>query len=333
MARAASFRKTGSFRKAAVDEAKRLTPIDKLAKKLKFSEIATILTHEDNETVKAWLYQGDSDNSASSDCASADFTMDASVDDCAAPVLTDRASRHSEHTTALHLIMKYRPPVALVDLLCQKLHELKEIPIPEDFVDNNGMSPLHIAVARGCDIEVVRRLLQGEAGDLPATTMDARGRLPLHWACTYARRRGFFSSKKSADNAVKNAYMLVRAYPHAKIIKDEMNETPLDLARKNKADERIIAALHPTRRQLKSALSGIFTCSVTSGYGGCGIDIPHAVGSDDKDSEDVSSVGLYSHRGARGGNIFDDDDFYTLKSRPVMIYESELEERLAKLAA
>lgn len=272
----------------AVVSKTQLKPLEKFAKKGKFDEIMSILQDQSDATVKEWLYQGSCESGASSsDVTIGEHSIDA-VENCP-------SRRHFEHTTALHTIMKYHPPVMMVDLLFKKLQQLEGISIPEDFADSpNRMTPLHIAVAQGCDIEVVRRLMHGQTMNLPAVTIDGQGRTALHWACTNPRGSGIFATKKSIENAIKNVYILIRAYPHAKVIRDENSKTPMDLAIKNRADDRIISALHPTRVQIKRSLSGIYTCSVASGSGSCNIEfLPEEIGVNSS-SDDVSSVGWIS---------------------------------------
>jgi predicted flap endonuclease-1-like 5' DNA nuclease len=49
-----------------------------------------------------------------------------------------------------------------VDLLCKKsLTRIKGIFVPEDLINEQGLTPLHIAAAHGCDAAVIQRLLDG----------------------------------------------------------------------------------------------------------------------------------------------------------------------------
>jgi Ankyrin repeats (3 copies) len=321
--------------------------IERFAEKGKFDEIMALLSHDDHDSVREWLLQEERVCNTSTPEAGGvvhvvDKDSDSSEDSEAAPCALN--TTRVECTTALHLILMHRPPVELVDLLCLKLTQLKGIPYPEDFCDLNGMNPLHLAVANGCDIEVVRRLLSGGASELPALTLDHYGRLPLHWACTNVKRHGtfFITSKKELDNTVKNAYILIRAFSNAKLYKDEHNQTPMDLALEHKVDERIIAALHPSRKQILTALSGLLSDAGGSGTGSYRPKIPTQLDWDEAelDDDDISSIGMKPIKLGNSSTTAEqqrEEEFITFRCRqqPTNGHDEikNLEERLADCLA
>jgi Ankyrin repeats (3 copies) len=349
LVRTVSSQLKGSFRKSSHDSLDsgsggskhQNTPstIERFAEKGKFDEIMALLSHDDHDSVREWLLQEERCHKSTAVDKDSDSSEDS--EEAATPATSMNAASRVECTTALHLILMYRPPVELVDLLCLKLTQLKGIPYPEDFCDMNGMNPLHLAVANGCDIEVVRRLLSGGASELPAWTMDAKGRLPLHWACTNVKRPGtfFITSKKELDNTVKNAYILIRAFSNAKLYRDENKQTPMDLAVEHKVDERIIAALHPSRKQILTALSGLLsdTGSCTGSYRP---KIPMELDWDEAelDDDDISSIGMKPVKGitASAAEQQREEEFITFRCRQPVDGHDEiknLEERLADCLA
>lgn len=132
-------------------------------------------------------------------------------------------------------------------------------------------TPLHVAVASGCSLPVIARLLQGESLVLPAMTKDGLHRFPLHWACcgrrlngNGGRRNGGGSSAVAAVAAAPTTllrhswlpisgreidyrwdliHFLLEQYPVAVVIPDLYHQTPLDYARHYKLHISIIDLL------------------------------------------------------------------------------------------
>jgi hypothetical protein len=153
--------------------------------------------------------------------------------------------------TTLHLIMPYHPPVEVVDSLIYRLSQKRPGTVPEDATDMQGRTPLHVAVAHGCDIKVVQRLMNGVVSAVPAVTKDAWNRLPLHWACVNENISfqqgclfGCTPRFTDCDNMTKIVEALVKVYPHAVTVKDQFGMTPLDLAINRNADQFILHILH-----------------------------------------------------------------------------------------
>jgi ankyrin repeat protein len=225
-----------------------------LAEMGKFDDIYLILSGSNRDGLLPWL--SGSGNSSSSTYPSRDNT---------------------KLDTPLHTIMIYRPTVAVVDILIKRLNELsvnrssfRGICRPEDAVDTDGRTPLHIATAEGCDLTVIRRLMK-KAGKA-VRTRDLLLRYPLHWACanpqgvalSRPRRRGklmssdsvsskrsLFSVKSSsrkcrerdAANMLEVIAALVLVFPRAVLWHDKFGKTPLDIARERNASEMIILLL------------------------------------------------------------------------------------------
>lgn len=322
-----------------------MTSFEKFAAKGKFDEIEALLSHTDLDSVKGWLIstsRGETDPAAS-DSEILDRGSESTDEE------ESETKKSPESTTALHIIMKHRPPVAVVDLLCRKLQALMGIQIPEDCVDKNGMNPLHLAVAHGCDTEVVRRLMKGSTEDLPAFTIDKTGRLPLHWACTNTRKHlVFFGGKQDIDNSVKNAYLLIRSCHEGKCFEDKKSQTPLQLAIEYRADERIVDALKRLkRRQLTATMSGFLSSSVHSCPHNSGWAVPERVvlgGNVNKeDDDDMSSIGGKMPSNSNRSRTLEEEYLYVKHTKPsepssktpVNPYDDikDLEDRLADCLA
>jgi ankyrin repeat protein len=218
----------------------------RLARQRKFDEIMMILQTE-GVKVETWLE---------------------------AATLGGKRSRHIMNgESALHVLVMYRPPISVVDLLSRWFTTHKSGFVPEDAVDAQGQTPLHIAVTRGCDVAVIERLTNVPSSVLPATTMDYWRRCPLHWACCMqvpppedesrvGSRGRSVPSKEFAENMVSVVQLLIKAYPLAAVIEDTDQKTPLDLAVENRLDKRILLAL------LKAAGENSFSKSPPAAIGG-----------------------------------------------------------------
>jgi hypothetical protein len=93
-------------------------------------------------------------------------------------------------------------------------------------------------------------LLNGVSLVIPAVTKDNDGRLPLHLAClneawgaTLTKKQSKQPKPEEVNTMVQVVHLLLAAYPVAAVIRDSNGDTPLDLARRNGVDSRIIRAL------------------------------------------------------------------------------------------
>jgi len=145
----------------------------------------------------------------------------------------------------LHIVVQYSPTEAVVDKLVEFLTRKLKV-VPEDAVDINGKTPLHIAAAAGCSSHVVARLVSGISAVMPAVAKDVMGRHALHWACTNPNGRAFARKKElagDADNSYRGIGLLIETYPEALCLMDMDGRTPMDLAILNGANERIVNLL------------------------------------------------------------------------------------------
>jgi hypothetical protein len=184
---------------------------------------------------------------------------------------------------SLHALCLFRPTASVVQAVIDTLKATVSKNVDATMVvDKRGRTPLHMAAASGCSTAVMDLLMRENTAVL---TLDHEGRYPLHWACTYNPGRG---SKKNADDRVQVIRQLIEAYPVSVVTKDREGNTPMILATKNKADKRILAALHFVARILPVNVAKDPASTVTEST----IEIPQeAVCSYGDDDDDVSSVG------------------------------------------
>ena len=91
---------------------------------------------------------------------------------------------------------------------------------------------------------------------MPAVAKDNMGRHALHYACANPHGRLVRSKSKlsifarsshasgsNTDNMLNVIRLLLKAYPEAVAITDSQGNTPLELARRSKADRRILKVL------------------------------------------------------------------------------------------
>jgi Ankyrin repeats (3 copies) len=187
------------------------------------------------------------------------------LDECA-----DSANHHGTLNmfmgkSTLQLVMACLPPVALVDLLIQRCREHNPNHSPEDSIDMQGRTPLHVAVEHGCSFETCERLM---GDNLPVIMKDQMDRTPLHYACIHTkqcagaklssrchqikkRNRNHCAKKPELDNSYRIVCVLVSAYPEATMIADIYGKTPIILAKENHADSRIVALLASVRNRIE----------------------------------------------------------------------------------
>jgi hypothetical protein len=195
----------------------------KLARQQRFAEMIEILRRKNEYDLDIWLFQ---------------------------------KNLHSfRGESPLHMIMHYHPTPTVVDKLIEYLSSSKKShAVPEEAIDMQGFTPLHVGACKGCSVSVMRRLVTGASTVKPAIVKDSMGRHALHWACANPRVKAStalctpFRQRRSLntdglspeDNMVQVVVLLVKAYPEASIVPDMEGHTPLDLARANGADPRII---------------------------------------------------------------------------------------------
>lgn len=119
-----------------------LTMFIHLARKGRFQDLAKILKSNDDKVITAWL-------------------EDETTTENPRPCSSDTEGP-TTRPNILHQVMFHHPTTEVVDLLCKKsLTRIKGIFVPEDLINEQGLTPLHIAAAHGCDAAVIQRLLDG----------------------------------------------------------------------------------------------------------------------------------------------------------------------------
>ena len=155
----------------------------------------------------------------------------------------------------LHAILRHRPTLAVVDSMIRKLqHEC--VLIPEETREKTlQQTPLHVAVASGCSIPVLERLLQGDSLVIPAMSKDGLHRFPLHWACaprTLHSMRFPWQRQAGADYRYDVIQFLLEQYPVAVVIPDLYHQTPLDYARQHKLPKSVVELLEEVAGDFES---------------------------------------------------------------------------------
>lgn len=147
----------------------------------------------------------------------------------------------------LHALLRFRPPVTVVDALIAALQHADcsslapAVLVPEEMRESTlQQTPLHVAVASRCSLQVIERLLQGESLVMPAMAKDGLHRFPLHWATAVPSPR---RKKRDAEYRWDVIHFLLHQYPVAAVIPDVYNQTPLDYARHNKLHYSVVELL------------------------------------------------------------------------------------------
>lgn len=190
----------------------------------------------------------------------------------------------------LHYMLKTcQPNPELVELVLAKLGGCDAIATDDALLDNEGRTALHIAAAYGCEVSVLQILMEGE-GRIQASVQDDRKRTPLHWACLSPSGVSKGSSSKVSKAALNNMLdcvaVLLEADPSAIHILDKDGRNPLDVAKEQKADKKILA-------MLEGALQGEPKWLERGFNGSTELTIPSCVSEDDLlfDNSDLSSIG------------------------------------------
>lgn len=193
-----------------------IPPLLRLLKQRRFDEITEILQFQKQKYLTTWLAGGEGSETTHDDATAGDSSSSATTT-----------------TTAIHALIEHSAPESLVDLMLSKLSEFRRGYMPEASVDINGQTPLHIAAQRGSAIAVVRRLTA--TSELPALTMDAWGRFPLHYAC--------MNNTAPPGVRIDIVHHLLDIYPQAVMVQDCDGCTPMDYASQVRQHPRVILEL------------------------------------------------------------------------------------------
>uniref|UniRef100_A0A7S1YM72 Uncharacterized protein n=1 Tax=Grammatophora oceanica TaxID=210454 RepID=A0A7S1YM72_9STRA len=150
--------------------------------------------------------------------------------------------------TALHMALKAKPPLDVVDLLMSHADSTVQSSC------TMGWTPLHIAAGWGSGSHIVARLLQGNSRSKKQNLCrrrDLDGRTPLHMLCLNpngtlmddSRKTRKAISEEQVIDMVDVARILVDAYPNAIVATDEEDKTPVDYAIEKNACSDLIALL------------------------------------------------------------------------------------------
>jgi len=204
------------------------TPYTTLVRKRHFFKLVKTVTEGEAQAVKEWLSAGGG------------------------------ATCSSNPTTVLHILLKSQPPLFAVQRVIQALGSSV---VPEDAVDRQGRTPLHVAVTQNCDASVVARLTHGNGQYVSAyRALDNEKRTPLHCACMavtskpknklHNSRQGrvaFLCRPSGMDpaslNAQETVVTLMNAYPAAAHMRDIHGKTPLDYAKERGGAPAIVRLL------------------------------------------------------------------------------------------
>jgi len=160
--------------------------------------------------------------------------------------LQECSNRHSGQT-ALHLVIKHKPPCSVVTLLIRQMRKNDKKKDPQSTPDKFGTTPLHIAVAVGCKVKVLEELLCGKHApkDNPAAIADCSDRYPLHMACS--KQVIGLQSKTLGAQVIG---ILAAAYPTAIYLKDNEGWTPKFMLEEYAYHKAISVALIPAEKML-----------------------------------------------------------------------------------
>jgi len=175
------------------------------------------------------------------------IARDSNADDWAATTVDEQ--HHCLHgcTTPLHVALAYRAPLKTVEALIDLLATQFKVPVPEEAVDEQGRTPLHIAAAACCDEQVALRLLSGSTICMPAVTACADGQTPLHAAACHPipviKKKNLLGAnpvQMMKWNKRRVMMVLMEQYPEAAAICDHAGKTPLDYVKEAGMKDSIV---------------------------------------------------------------------------------------------
>ena len=152
---------SGCFGSESVSHKKMANPPNqsflKLLRSGEFKRIENILSESESVDIVLWLEEATE--------ASKGTSLNAT---CTNVRLYRNFQNFHSSINSLHLLVRYRPPASTVDLMCKWLRAHKAYLTPEEEIDKNGQTPLHVAVTRGCHVSVIARLTSTSSLSCPA---------------------------------------------------------------------------------------------------------------------------------------------------------------------
>ena len=153
--------------------------------------------------------------------------------------------------SALHMILKYNPKVEVVELLIQRMKQMHPETNPVTYQDEYGMTPLHVAVARSCDVCIIELLVFGSGVSADernvAGIADCHNRYPLHYICTIPSRIQKNESDKCAISMFTNTLRIIRclvvSFPAAIDSPDKNGWSAKQMAESLDADGKVLEIL------------------------------------------------------------------------------------------
>ncbi len=202
--------------------------------------------------------------------------------------------------SALHLILKYSPPVEIVELLLQRMKETHPETNPVTCQDEYGMTPLHVAVGRSCDARIIELFVCGQescAKTNVAGIADCHHRFPLHYICTIPSRIQRNGSGKKAtsifNDTVRIIRCLVASFPDAIHSPDKNGWTAHQMAKSLVADDNILEILeNPIRRTLEKRMSITTPTTLSETTEELGLPFDEIILYHSDNEDDVSSIGI-----------------------------------------
>ena len=203
--------------------------------------------------------------------------------------------------SALHLILKYNPPVEIVELLLQRMKEMHPGTNPVTYQDEYGMTPLHVAVGRSCDARIIELFVFGQGGCAKtnvAGIADCHHRFPLHYICTIPSRIQKNGSGKRASSIFNDTVRIIRclvvSFPDAIHSPDKNGWTAHQMAKSLVADDDILEILESTicRTHLEKQTSITTPTTLSETTEELGLPFDEIIVDHSDNEDDVSSIGI-----------------------------------------
>jgi hypothetical protein len=155
--------------------------------------------------------------------------------------------------TSLHLLFKVSPPLDVVDAILDKLLDPKNQDCHFKQSNCTGWTPIHVAIAFGCRLDVVSHVLSRLSPETVlelGSNRDGHGRFPLHLACMTQLKspsKAHAIEQVAGSERLAIVQLLVQVYPAAVAAYDNKGFTPSDYATCSGLDAEVICLLEKTK--------------------------------------------------------------------------------------